>query len=170
MIWGIFMSATVKTAVHLGQDCQENLRTNKNTNFEKVKQLFDTSQKLILDPRAHHEPQVCAVGDHLLLESKKDKVGAPPQPTQHELIVKDSQEAGFSQTIAGQDPQSNPHGRWTVPDYKELDKPRSTGGSKLLRNFFGRTQICPVLDAFGSEDQGLLPGHNTAWIRISSGR
>ena len=29
------MSATVKAAVHLGQDYQENLRTTKNTDFEK---------------------------------------------------------------------------------------------------------------------------------------
>ena len=49
MICGIFMSATVKAAVHLGQDHQENLRTTKNTDFEKVIQLFDNSQKLILN-------------------------------------------------------------------------------------------------------------------------
>ena len=35
MVWGIFMSATVKAAVHLGQDYQENLRTTKKTDFEK---------------------------------------------------------------------------------------------------------------------------------------
>ena len=42
-----FMSATTKAAVHLGQDYQEILRTTKNTDFEKVKKLFDISQKLI---------------------------------------------------------------------------------------------------------------------------
>ena len=31
-------------AVHLRQDYQENLRTTKNTDFEKVKQLFDISE------------------------------------------------------------------------------------------------------------------------------
>ena len=49
MICGIFISATAKAAVHLGQDYQENLRTTKNTDFEKVKELFDISQKLILN-------------------------------------------------------------------------------------------------------------------------
>ena len=43
MIWGTFMSATMKAAVHLGQDDQGNLRTTKNTDFEKGKQLFDRS-------------------------------------------------------------------------------------------------------------------------------
>ena len=49
MIWGISMSATMKAEVHLGQDYQENLLTTRNTNFEKFKQLFDISQKLILN-------------------------------------------------------------------------------------------------------------------------
>ena len=49
IIWGIFVSATMKAAVYLGQDFQENLRTTKNTDFEKVKLLFDISQKLILN-------------------------------------------------------------------------------------------------------------------------
>ena len=38
MIWGIF-------------DHQENLRATKKTNFDKVKQVFDTSQKLILNQK-----------------------------------------------------------------------------------------------------------------------
>ena len=42
------MSATVEAAAHLGQD-YENLRSTKNTDFEKVTQLFDISQKLILN-------------------------------------------------------------------------------------------------------------------------
>ena len=41
MIQGIFMSATLKAAVHLGQDYQDNLRATKFSDFEKVKQLFD---------------------------------------------------------------------------------------------------------------------------------
>ena len=45
MIWRIFMSATTKAAVHLGQDFLENLRTTKNTYFKQVKTLFDISQK-----------------------------------------------------------------------------------------------------------------------------
>ena len=51
VIWGIFVSATMKAAVHLAQDYQNNLSTNKSTDFEKIKQLFDASQKFILDQR-----------------------------------------------------------------------------------------------------------------------
>ena len=36
-------------AVHLGQDFQDNLLTTKNTDFDKAKQLFDVSQKLMLN-------------------------------------------------------------------------------------------------------------------------
>ena len=44
-------------------------------------------------------PQVSAAGDHLLLESEKEMVEEPPQPTQQELVVKASHDAGFSNTI-----------------------------------------------------------------------
>ena len=47
MTWGIFLSATAKVAVHLGQEYQENLHTTKKTDFEQVKALFVISQKLI---------------------------------------------------------------------------------------------------------------------------
>ena len=49
MIWRIFLSATLKAAVHLGQDYQENLHTTVKTDFEKVKRLFDISQTSTLD-------------------------------------------------------------------------------------------------------------------------
>ena len=48
MIWEILMSATMRAAIHLGQDYQENIHYTKNTDFEKIKRLFDISQKLIL--------------------------------------------------------------------------------------------------------------------------
>ena len=51
MIWGIFLSATMQAAVHLGQDYQESLWTTKNTDFEKVKTLCDISQKVILNQK-----------------------------------------------------------------------------------------------------------------------
>ena len=35
IICGIVMSATMKAAVHLGQEYQVNLRTTKNTDFER---------------------------------------------------------------------------------------------------------------------------------------
>ena len=45
MIWRILMFATMKAAVHLGQDYQENARTTKNTDFENITHLFDISHK-----------------------------------------------------------------------------------------------------------------------------
>ena len=44
----ICVSATMKAAVRLGQDYQDNLRTTMNTDFEKVKQLYDISLKMTL--------------------------------------------------------------------------------------------------------------------------
>ena len=44
-------------------------------------------------------PPVCAVGDHVLLESKKAQVKEPLEPAQQELVVKACQEAGFSETV-----------------------------------------------------------------------
>ena len=41
----------MKAAVHLGQDYQENLRTTKNTDFDKIKHLMDISQKLTTDQK-----------------------------------------------------------------------------------------------------------------------
>ena len=49
MSWGIFMPATVKAAVHLGQEYEEILRKTKNTDFEQVTALFDISPSVILD-------------------------------------------------------------------------------------------------------------------------
>ena len=53
------MSATMKAAVHLGQDYQVDLRTTKNTDFEKVKHLFDNSQKLILTQKNEIYGVIC---------------------------------------------------------------------------------------------------------------
>ena len=49
IIWRIFMSATMKVTVHLGQQNEEKLRTTQNTDFEKDKALLDISQSLILN-------------------------------------------------------------------------------------------------------------------------
>ena len=43
MICGIFMLATMKAAVRLGQDHVKNLRTTKNTDFEEV--IFDLESR-----------------------------------------------------------------------------------------------------------------------------
>ena len=50
-ILGFCMSTTVKAAVHLEQDYQENLRTIKKTDFEKIKTLLKISQKSILNQK-----------------------------------------------------------------------------------------------------------------------
>ena len=53
-------------------------------------------------------------------------------------------------------PQTYPHGTWIVPDCKEFHKPRSIGGSRLLTIIPGGSNMGPVLNAFGSEDQCLM--------------
>ena len=55
IIWRIFMSATMKAAIHLGPTYQQNLCTAKNTDFEPLRSLFDISQSLILT----HESEIC---------------------------------------------------------------------------------------------------------------
>ena len=44
-------------------------------------------------------PPVCAVGDSVLPESKKEQVKEPPEQTQQELVVKASQEVNFAKTV-----------------------------------------------------------------------
>ena len=47
----------------------------------------------------HCNPTVCALGDHVLSESKNEQVKAPLEPTKQELVEKASQEAGLSNTV-----------------------------------------------------------------------
>ena len=58
----------------------------------------EQSTRAVGDHLLHCKIPECAVDDHVLLESKIEQVKEPPQPTQPELIVKASQEAGFSRT------------------------------------------------------------------------
>ena len=46
-IWGIFLNATLRAAVHLGQDYEANLRYVKNHLWNSVGQLFNGTEKLI---------------------------------------------------------------------------------------------------------------------------
>ena len=46
-IWGIFLNATLRAAVHLGQDYEANLRYVKNHLWNTVGQLFNENKKLI---------------------------------------------------------------------------------------------------------------------------
>ena len=42
---------------------------------------------------------MCAVGDHVLVESKKEEAKRPREPTRQEFVVKASQRARFSKTV-----------------------------------------------------------------------
>ena len=46
-IWSIFMSVTLQAAVHLEPDCSMNLRSVKNQSSKCVKQLLQTTERLI---------------------------------------------------------------------------------------------------------------------------
>ena len=54
---GQCMSTTMKAAVHLGPNHNENLELHKNTNFEELKNVFDITQRLLLD----HEAEILNV-------------------------------------------------------------------------------------------------------------
>ena len=47
LIWGLFMSTTMKSAIHLGLEYDQNLSAYQNTNFGGIKTLFDISLRLI---------------------------------------------------------------------------------------------------------------------------
>ena len=49
LIWGLFLSATMKASVHLGPSCNANLVAYGNTNFKELRALFDITQRLILE-------------------------------------------------------------------------------------------------------------------------
>ena len=48
-IWGIFLNATLRAAVHLGQDYEVNLRCAKKNLWNSVRQIFRETGKLISD-------------------------------------------------------------------------------------------------------------------------
>ena len=50
-IWGIFLNATLRAAVHLGQEYEANLRYVRNNLWNSVGQLFRETGKLISEHR-----------------------------------------------------------------------------------------------------------------------
>ena len=46
------MSTSMKAAIHLGPSYVENLEVYRNTNFKELQNLFDITQKLLLDDQA----------------------------------------------------------------------------------------------------------------------
>ena len=49
LIWCMFMSSSMKAAVHLGPNYLTNLEIFKNTNSEEIEYLFNMTQKLIME-------------------------------------------------------------------------------------------------------------------------
>ena len=47
--WCIFMSVTLRVAVHSGTDYTENLRSTRNQSKKSLRQLFQVTRKLITD-------------------------------------------------------------------------------------------------------------------------
>ena len=44
LILGLFMSTTMKAAIHMGQSYNENLEVYRNMNFEELQNLFHITQ------------------------------------------------------------------------------------------------------------------------------
>ena len=117
----------------------------------------EQSIRSVGDQLPYCNPPVCPVGDHVLPESKKEQVREPPEPTQEELVVKVSEEAGFSKkkkkrwmlvNSLEERPVCDARGRNTAPYCKEFTRPRSIEGFGMVRNIPGTTTIGPVLDIF----------------------
>ena len=47
MIWGMFMAAAIESAVFMGKNCQNNCHSIVNTTDLTLKQMFDTSTRLV---------------------------------------------------------------------------------------------------------------------------
>ena len=69
LIWRIFMSTTMKTAIHLGEIYNENLIAYRNTDFGALKTLFEITQKLILNHN-HEILNVSTIESHLTLKMR----------------------------------------------------------------------------------------------------
>ena len=50
-IWNIFLNATLRAAVHVGQDYEANLRYVKNNLWSSVGQLFNENEELICEQK-----------------------------------------------------------------------------------------------------------------------
>ena len=46
LIWRMFMSSSMKAAIHLGPNYLANLEVYKNTNFEEIQSLFNIRQSI----------------------------------------------------------------------------------------------------------------------------
>ena len=79
-----------------------NLSLGSTTNHKFVQCMFlhrEQSIHAVGDHFLYLNLLVCAVGDCVLPESKKEEVGKQPEPTQPEIVVVASEETGFSKTV-----------------------------------------------------------------------
>ena len=49
LIWEMFMSSSMKAAIHLGPNYLANLEVCKNTNFEEIESIFNITEKWIME-------------------------------------------------------------------------------------------------------------------------
>ena len=96
----------------------------------------EQSIRAVGDHLPHHQPPMCAVGDDVLLEVKRVKES--PEPTQRELVMRASQEAGLSNTVGlGQffrtRPRCNVEGNWIALACNEFTKPRFIEGATVTK-------------------------------------
>ena len=52
LIWGMFMTSSMKAAIHLGPNFKSNSELKENTKFEDIESVFNITQKLV---REHSE-------------------------------------------------------------------------------------------------------------------
>ena len=70
------MSSSMKAAIHLGPNYTENLEVYKNSNFEEIQNLFNITQKLVLE---HSEG---------ILNVNTIEGASPNEPDRHCLMIK----------------------------------------------------------------------------------
>ena len=49
MMWGLFMSSSMRAVIHHGQNYKKNLETCKFTNFDQIENFFSVTQNLVAD-------------------------------------------------------------------------------------------------------------------------
>ena len=95
----------------------------------------------------------------MVSESEEEQGKEAHEPTQQELDVKASQDAGFSKTVDVRQNLQNETGTrcsWEKHSVIEFTRQRSVEGSMIVSNVPGRTKLGHVLDVFVSEEQGLM--------------
>ena len=56
LIWGMFMTSSMKAAFHLGPNYLSNSEVYKNTKFEEIDSFFTITRKLVNAWSIHHRP------------------------------------------------------------------------------------------------------------------